>query len=328
MATRANRVLVNCPEFRGRTIAFLDRLTAAGLDILINDTGHVLSEDELIARMPGVFATIAHGERYTARVFAASPDLRVVARYGVGHDRVDVESATAHGVTVAMAYGTNHESVADYAFAMAIALCCDILGNHRMVVEGGWRFALHQGMWGRVAGLVGLGRIGKAMARRCQAFSMPVLAFDPALDRDHAAQAGITPTTLEEVLQRADIVSLHLPLLASTRHIIGAREIALMKRGAVIVNTARGGLIDEDALAAALRDGRLAGAGLDTFEREPPTGSPLLSLGNVILSPHAAASDPKTEELMGHRCVDHILAVWGGARPDLDCVLNPQTLPR
>ena len=323
---RANRALVNCPNFQGRRVAFLDRLREAGLDIVLNDTGHVLSEDELIARMPGVFATIAHGEIYSERVFASAPDLRIVARYGVGHDRVDVASATKHGVTVAMAYGTNHESVADYAFALAIALSCNILGHHHLVAQGAWRSSLHHGMWGSTVGLIGLGRIGKAMARRCQGFLMPVLAYDPAADLAQAAGAGITLTTLDELLERADIVSLHLPLLPSTSHIIGARELALMKPGAVIVNTARGGLIDETALAAALQCGRLAGAGLDTFEHEPPVGSPLLSLPNVILSPHIAASDLRTEGLMGNRCIDHILAVWNGAHPSADCVLNPQTL--
>lgn len=323
---RATRVLVNCPNFQGRHIAFLDRLSEAGIDIVLNDTGRVLSEDELIARMPGVFATIAHGEIYSERVFANSTDLCIVARYGVGHDRVDVASATRHGVIVAMAYGTNHESVADYAFALAIALSCNILDHHRMVVEGAWRFSLHHGMWGSTVGLIGLGRIGKAMARRCQGFLMPVLAYDPAADRAHATEAGITLTTLDELLERADIVSLHLPLLPSTRHIIGARELGLMKPSAIIVNTARGGLIDEAALAAALQNGRLAGAGLDTFEQEPPLGSPLLSLSNVIVSPHTAASDLRTEGLMGNLCVDHILAVWNGARPATECVLNPETL--
>jgi D-3-phosphoglycerate dehydrogenase / 2-oxoglutarate reductase len=201
-----------------------------------------------------------------------------------------------------------------------------VLGNHRMVAGGDWRFGLHHGMWGSVVGLVGLGRIGKAMARRCQGFAMPVLAFDPAADRDYAAQAGVTLTAIDDLLRQADIVSLHLPLLPATRHIIGAREIGLMKRSAVIVNTARGGLIDEAALASALRGGRLAGAGLDAFESEPPTGSPLLGLDNVILSPHTAASDLKTEALMGNRCIDHILVMWSGGRPDGDCVLNPETL--
>lgn len=324
----AKRVLVACPQFQGRQIGFLERLRAAGFEVLLNDTGHVLSEDELIARLPGVFGTIAHGEIYSERVFASAPDLRIVARYGVGHDRVDVPSATRHGVTVAMAYGTNHESVADYAFALAIALSCDVLGHHRMVAEGAWRFALHHGMWGSTVGLIGLGRIGHAMARRCRAFAMPVLAFDPVEDDAVATQTGVTLMPLEKLLRASDIVSLHLPLLASTRHIIGARELALMKPSAILINTARGGLIDEEALADALAGGRLAGAGLDVFEREPPTGSRLLTMPNVILSPHTAASDLRTEVLMGNKCIDHILALHNGGNPQADCVLNPETLAR
>lgn len=320
------RILVNCPQFSARAAAFLDRLTQAGFEVSINETGRILTEDELTARLPGVYATIAHGESYTARVFAAAPDLRLVARYGVGHDRVDVTSATRHGVTVAMAYGTNHESVADYAFAMAIGLSCNLFQNHRMVAGGEWRFGLHHGMWGNVAGLVGLGRIGRAMARRCKGFAMPVLAFDPAADPAEAEQAGIALLPLDDLLRQADIVSLHLPLLASTRHIIGAREIGLMKPTSVLINTARGGLIDEVALHRALTEKRLAGAGLDVFEHEPPRDSPLLGLDNVILSPHTAASDLKTEALMGNRCVDHILALHAGRSPGAEFVLNPEAV--
>jgi D-3-phosphoglycerate dehydrogenase / 2-oxoglutarate reductase len=325
---RANKVLIACPQFKGRRIDCLDRLRDSGLEPVMNDSGHVLSEDELIASLPGVFATMAHGEIYSERVFAAAPDLRVVARFGVGHDRVDVPAATRHGVAVAMAYGTNHESVADYAFALAIALSCSLFPHHRMVLDGAWGFSRHHGMWGSTVGLVGLGRIGKAMARRCQAFAMPVLAYDPALDAKSAADLGITRASLDELLATSDIVSLHLPLLPSTRGLIGSRELALMKTSAILINTARGGLIDEHALAASLREGRLAGAGLDTFASEPPTGSPLLTCPNVILSPHTAASDLRTEALMGNKCIDHILAVWSGAPPDPACVLNPESLRR
>ncbi len=145
----------------------------------MNETGRLLSEAELIERLPGAIATVAGGESYTEQVFAAAPELRVVARFGVGYDRVDVDAATRHGVAVAMAFGTNHESVADYAFALALGLAVELLPHHARVAGRGWGCSFHPGLWGRCLGIVGLGRIGKALARRAAAFDMRLLATDP-----------------------------------------------------------------------------------------------------------------------------------------------------
>jgi D-3-phosphoglycerate dehydrogenase / 2-oxoglutarate reductase len=286
----------------------------------------LLTEDELIERLPGVVAAIAGGELYTERVFASAPALRVVARFGVGYDRVDVAAATRHGVAVAMAFGTNHESVADYAFALAIGLALEILPHHHRVAGGGWGCGFHPGLWGRCMGIIGLGRIGKAMARRCRAFEMRLLAADPLADEAYAAANGIELVPLDELLRRADFVSLHTPLAPETRNLIGRRELALMKPTAFLINTARGGLIDEAALHEALTSGRLAGAGLDVFEAEPPQGSPLLDLDNVLLAPHAAGMDEAAERLMGERCVASILAILRGQDPGAGYVLNPEVL--
>jgi D-3-phosphoglycerate dehydrogenase len=323
-----SKVLCNIQQLSGRPAGFLAPLRAAGFEIVINDKERLLSEAELIERLPGAVATIAGGEPYTERVFAAAPELRVVARFGVGYDRVDVDAATRHGVAVAMAFGTNHESVADYAFALAICLAVDLLPHHARVAGRGWGCSFHPGLWGRCMGIVGLGRIGKAMARRCRAFDMDLLATDPVADRAFAAANGIELVALDELLRRADFVSLHTPLAPETRHLIGRRELALMKRSAFLINTARGGLIDEAALYEALTSGRLGGAGLDVFEAEPPAGSPLLDLPNVVLAPHAAGMDEAAERLMGERCVANILAIHRGQDPGPGYVLNPEVLMR
>ena len=178
----ARKVLCNVQQLHGRPAGFLQPLRDAGFEVVMNDRGRLLTEQELIEALPGVYATVAGGEPYTERVFASAPELKVVARFGVGYDRVDVGAATRHGVAVAMAFGTNHESVADYAFALALALRLELLPHHRRVAEGGWGCGFHPGMWGRTAGLIGLGRIGRAMARRCQGFAMRVLAYDTAPD--------------------------------------------------------------------------------------------------------------------------------------------------
>jgi D-3-phosphoglycerate dehydrogenase / 2-oxoglutarate reductase len=320
------KVLCNIQQLHGRPAAFLAPLRAAGFDIVMNDKDRLLSEAELIERLPGAIATIAGGEFYTKRVFAAAPKLRVVARFGVGYDRVDVDAATRHNVAVAMAFGTNHESVADYAFALAIGLALELLPHHVRVARGGWGCSFHSGLWGRCMGIVGLGRIGKAIARRCRAFEMRLLAADPLPDRDFAAAHSIELGALDDLLREADFVSLHTPLAPQTRHLIGRRELALMKPSAFLINTARGGLIDEAALHGALTSGRLAGAGLDVFEAEPPEGSTLLGLDDVLLAPHAAGMDEAAERLMGERCVASILAIVRGEDPGGGYVLNPEVL--
>jgi phosphoglycerate dehydrogenase-like enzyme len=175
-------------------------------------------------------------------------------------------------------------------------------------------------------GIVGLGRIGQAMARRCRAFDMRLLATDPVADPAFAAAHSIELMALDDLLRAADFVSLHTPLAPETRHLIGRRELALMKPSAFLINTARGGLIDEAALYEALTSGRLAGAGLDVFEAEPPEGSPLLKLDNVLLAPHAAGMDEAAERLMGERCVANILAIVRGEDPGGGYVLNPEVL--
>jgi D-3-phosphoglycerate dehydrogenase / 2-oxoglutarate reductase len=320
------KVLCNIQQLHGRPAVFLAPLRAAGFDIVMNEKDRLLNEAELIERLPGAIATIAGGEFYTERVFAAAPELRVVARFGVGYDRVDVAAATRHGVAVAMAFGTNHESVADYAFALAIGLALELLPHHARVAGWGWGCSFHPGLWGRCMGIVGLGRIGKAMARRCRAFDMRLLATDLMPDEAFAAANGIELVGLDELLREADFVALHTPLVPETRHLIGRRELALMKPSAFLINTARGGLIDEAALYEALTSGRLAGAGLDVFEAEPPDGSPLVELENVLLAPHAAGMDEAAERLMGERCVANILAIVRGQHPGAGYVLNPEVL--
>ena len=324
----ARKVLCNIQQLHGRPTPFLEPLRAAGFEIVMNDLGRLLTEEELIARLPGVAATLAGGEPYTARVFASAPELRTVARFGVGYDKVDVEAATRHGVAVAMAFGTNHESVADYAFGLMIGLGLELLPHHALVAGGGWGCIFHPGLWGRTVGLVGLGRIGKATARRCRAFHMRVVAHDPAPDHVFAAENGIELVPLAALLREADFVSIHTPLSPATRNLIGAAELALMKPTAFIVNTARGGLIDEVALYEALAARRIAGAGLDVFAQEPPTGSPLLGLDNVLFAPHAAGMDEAAERLMAERCVASILAIHAGRDPGEGYVLNPSVLAR
>ncbi len=323
----APKILINIAQLHGRPAPFLQRLQDAGFDLVLNETGALLPEDELIRRLPGVYATMAGGEFYNERVFAAAPDLRVVARYGVGYDRVDVDAASRHNVAVAMGFGSNHETVADFAFGMVLTLGQNLLAYHAKVASGGWGSTVRPGVWGRTLGLVGLGRIGRATARRAAGFKMRVIGYDADPATADAARAdGVEPVSLETVLAEADFVSLHAPNLPTTRNMMSTAQFAAMKPTAFLINTARGELIDETALHHALTTGVIAGAGLDVFAVEPPVGSPLLALPNVVLAPHAAGLDQASERMMAEACVDNILTLRDGGIPIENRLLNPQVM--
>jgi phosphoglycerate dehydrogenase-like enzyme len=321
------KVLVAIPRIHEATRAGLERLATAGLELAVNPHGRTLGEAELLAMLPGCFATIAGGERYDERVFAAAPDLKVVARMGVGYDAVDVPAATRHGVAVAMGFGTNHEAVADMAFALMAALSNRLFAYHQEVIERRWGGHFQPGLWRSTVGIVGLGRIGRALARRCRGFEMRVLAYDPIADQAWAEANGIELAALERVFREADFVSVHAPHSTETDKLVDAARLKLMKPTAFLINTARGGLVDERALYEALAAGRIAGAGLDVFEVEPlPADSPLRSLSNVILTPHCAGGSISAVGLMTERCVDNVLAVKDRRSPGDQYLLNPEVL--
>ena len=315
----ATPVLAAHPEHVGA-------LTAAGIEVRWNDRGRVLSESELIERLDGVAATIAGLERYSERVFAAAPALKVVARMGVGYEHVDVGAATRHGVAVAMAFGTNHDAVADHALALIAATAHRIAAYDRRVRDGRWGTLLHGRLHEATVGIVGFGRIGRAVAKRCLGFSMNVLVSDPVADADTVARLGYRLVELDELMRQSDFVTLHAPLTPDTRHLIDARRLALMKPGAILINTARGGLVDETALVDALQRGQVAGAGLDVFEVEPLPDGPLRHLEQVVLTPHVGGLSAASLQAMAGRSAENIIALLRGRDPGPGLVLNPEVL--
>lgn len=323
------KVLVTLFQLYGRPCPYLEPLRDAGLEVeLVNPFGRHLVEDEIIERIGDAFAVIAASEPYNRRVLDAAGRLRIIARFGVGYDKIDVAAATDRGVLVSGAFGMNHEAVADYTMAMLTALGCRILTHHRLTAEGRWGCTVHPGIRGRTVGLVGLGRVGLAVARRCQGFSMRVLGYDDLPETEESRSLGVSRVSLDTLLRESDFVSLHVPLTESTRHFMNAETLARMKPSACLINTARGPIVDEQALGRALRDGTIAGAALDVFEREPPSESPLLDLPNVVLAPHAAGFDEIAEESVGRHCVSMILAVLRGEEPDRASLLNPEVSER
>lgn len=325
---KPKRILAAVPILAERR-ELLRPLVDAGFEVVFNETGRALDEEALIRMLPGVVATIAGIEPYTDAVFHAAPQLRVVARLGVGYDTVDVDAATRHGVAVAMAFGTNHEAVAEHAFALVAALAQRLFDYDRRVREGGWGTLLHPGLYGRTLGIVGFGRIGRAMAKRAHGFGLRVLVADPQVDGQMIRHLGCEPVDLDTLFSESDYISLHAPLTPETRHLVNRERLSRVKPGAVLVNTARGGLVDEEALVEALESGRLAGAGLDVFEEEPlPAESPLRRMDRVILTPHVAGLSEDALERMTRACIDNILTLLRGEVPGEGRLLNPQALAR
>ena len=288
-----------------------------------------LSEDDLIRALEGVDATVASIERYTARVLESSPTLKVISRTGVGYDAIDVDAATARGIAVCIAIGSNDATVADFAMTLMLALSRELLRAHKEVASGGWNRPLGRDFYGSTVGIVGLGLVGKGLARRLRGFDTRILAYDVVQDQEFAAAHGVQFVELDELLRESDYVSLHAPLLPATRGLIGERELRLMKPTAYLVNTARGPLIQEEALHRALKERWIAGAGIDVFVNEPPVGSPLLdpSLDNIIYGPHMAGVTREAAGRAAQMACESVAHLLGGDAP-LHTVVNRQVLQR
>jgi D-3-phosphoglycerate dehydrogenase/(S)-sulfolactate dehydrogenase len=246
----------------------------------------------------------------------------------VGYDSVDVPSATAHGVAVTITPGTNHDAVAEHAFALLLALAKDVVHQHQQTIQGGWSRQPTVPVRGQTLGIVGLGRIGKAMALRALAFGMKVLATEKLPDEDFIRRHGIELVPLEELLRRSDFVSLHAPYTPETHHLIRAETLRLMKPTAFLINTARGGLVCERDLLEALQTGQLRGAGLDVFEKEPPGDNPLFRLPNVIVTPHMAGVDTQSLREMAEMAARTIVGILRGEWFEDGRIVNPEVRPR
>jgi D-3-phosphoglycerate dehydrogenase len=296
-------------------------LVHAELDWTLGD-GQV-SEDQAIELLQDVDAAIISALPLTEHVLAHAAQLKVIAIRGVGYDSVDIPVATACGLPVIVAPGFT-ESVADYTFGLMLAVTRQVALADRLVRDGRWEVLVSTNVCGKTLGIVGLGRIGKAVARRARGFDMRVLAADVVQDEASARQYDVKYLSLPELLQQADIVSINAPLASETRHLIDDQALRRMKPTAFLINTARGDLVDEDALAAALREGRLAGAGLDVFHQEPLQHNLFQGMDNVVLSPHLAAYSQEGLREAGMQTVQGVVAVLGGRRPDVAVLVNPE----
>ncbi|WP_324715679.1 phosphoglycerate dehydrogenase [Carboxydochorda subterranea] len=297
--------------------AGVERLRQAGAEV---DVRHDPDRAALLARIGEYDALVVRSEtRVDAAVLEAGKRLRVVGRAGTGVDNIDVEAATRRGVVVVNTPEANTVAAAEHALALMLAVARRIpWAHHSLASERRWERHRFMGVQlaGKTLGLVGLGRIGTEVARRARAMGMTVVAHDPYVTGERAAQLGVELMDLDPMLERCDFVSIHCPLTPRTRHLLDASRLARLRPTAYLVNCARGGIVDEAALARALAQGRLAGAALDVYETEPlPADSPLFGLPNVVMTPHLGASTREAQASAARTVAEEVLRVLSGELP-------------
>ena len=306
----------------------LELLRASGFDV--DDPGEALDIADAAQRAGGVEAIIVGGTHPLGEeVLAAAKRLRVVSRQGVGMDNIDLDAATRLGVVVCNTAGCNADAVSDHTFALLLHLTRD-LGRLDATTrvgegwEGGWPPTLTQ-LAGKTLAILGTGNIGRAVARRAVAFGMRIVAHDLVQDPALVERLGVEYLPLDEMLPRADVLTIHVPLTPLTRGMIGRERLAVLPCRALLINTARGGVVDEGALADAIRGGRLAGAGVDVFEVEPATQSPLFDCERVVLTPHVGGSSVESSTAARMWAAENLIAFFEGEPRN---VVNPEVLSR
>jgi len=309
------RVLITSRSFLHEVPEAMQVLCDAGLEPVVQIRDVPWAEKDLTRMVVGVEGVVAGLDPFTARVLAAGSRLRIISRNGVGVDAIDVEAASARGIYVTNAGPAVANSVADLTLAMVLSLARQIPQAWAETRAGQWRRRVGFDLAEKILGIIGTGHIGREVAARARAFGMHIVAHDAKPDRAWAAAASVDYLSLTDLLQRADIVSLHVPLTPTTRDLVGWDQFCLMKPSAYLVNTSRGGVVNEQALYRALSAGLLAGAALDVLEEEPPQGSPLLTDPRVLITPHIGSATREATVAACMIAARNVSAVLTGGEP-------------
>lgn len=301
----------------------------AGLDLLmkecevfVNTEDRVLSKGEIMEQLKGMDGMLCLlTDEIDGEIMDAEPNLKVISNYAVGFNNINVDEATKRGIPVTNTPGVLTETTADFAWTLLMGIARRLVEADKFTRAGkfkGWRprMLLGSDIYGKTIGIVGMGRIGQAMARRAKGFNMNILYYDEYRpDAKLEKELGITYVPFDELLQKSDYVSIHVPLMESTHHFIGERELKLMKKSAYLINSARGPIVDEKALVKALKEKEIAGAGLDVFEDEPELAPGLAELDNVVIAPHIASATVETRSKMATMAAEGCLSVLKGEKP-------------
>ena len=292
----------------------VERLRKADCEVILNPYGRPLTEDEMIDLAKDADAIIVGNDKVTKRIMENCKKLKIVAKHGVGVDGIDVQAAKELGITVTNAPATNNEEVADLAFGFMLVLARGICKANMDTKNGKWIKPVGISLHGKTIGIVGVGAIGTAVARRARGFSMNILGYD-VKENEEAKEVGTEFVALDTLLKESDFISLHLPLNEGTRNLLSKEKFQIIKKGAILVNTARSQLVDTEALYQALTDGTLRGYGTDVYDFEPPEHLPFFDLENVVLTPHIGGTTIESNLRMGNTAVDNVLAVLQGQTP-------------
>ena len=308
----------------------LEREALAGIDCEIVSIP-VTSEGEVIEAIEGATVVLDDHSPVSAEMVQRLDRCKLIVRYGHGYDTVDVDACTAAGIMVTNIAGSTSEEVSNHALSLLLALARDLKRLDRAVNEGRWTEVYSRSIcdhvYGRTVGVIGFGWIGRAFARKCRALGMEVLVHDPYVGDWLAVEYGVRFTSLDQLLSLSDYVSLHVPHLPSTHHLLTRRAVSLMRAGARLINTARGPVVDQASLVGALNSGRLAAAAIDVFEGEPiDESNPLLGRDNVIVTPHVAGSSELGWQIIRRRAGEEAARVLRGERPSV--LVNPEVLGR
>lgn len=288
----------------------------AGIDVVRLPVKDGWDATKLTEALSEVDGCIIGGYHITGAMMDRCPRLRVISRTGVGVETVDLAEATRHGIAVTNIAGTDHDSVADATFCLLLDMARRFYQGYDRVKEGRWESIFGVEVAEKTIGIIGMGRVGKEVARRARGFRMRILGYDVVKDEAFARETGVTYATLEDLLRQADFVCLNAALTSANRGMINRRTLALMKPTAYLINTARGGLVDEEALLDALREKRIAGAALDVLNTEPPGDSPFLKFDNVMLTPHMGGSSQEASARVARVAVQNVIEVLQGGRPE------------
>ena len=302
------KILITPRSFGKSDPTVFKRLEDEGYELVLNTTGNILTKDDMKKLLADCDGLILGVDPVDADVIAAAPRLRAISKYGVGVDNIDLAACESRGIRVSRAQGSNTQAVADYAFALMMATARKVVPIDAACRQGNWSKIVTADIYGKTLGIIGMGAIGRAVAERARGFSMKLLGYDVFWNDEAAEKAGVRRAELSEIYSQCDFISLHVPLTEQTRNMISVKQLAMMKNTAILINTARGGLIDEDALLEALKNGSIYGAGIDAFAQEPPENEQWFTLDNVVMGAHCAASTTGAVAEMGNMAADNLIA--------------------
>ena len=301
------KVLVTPRSFAQYSNTAYENMQKAGITIIKNPVGGILSKEQMIEHIKEVEGIIIGVDPLDADVLRSAPGLKAVSKYGVGTDNIDIEYCKSHDIEVSITLNANSDAVADYAFALMLAVARKIPEIDKACRQGDWGKKMSVDVFGKKLGIFGLGAIGRGMVARAKGFNMEIYGYDAYRDDIYINENNIRFMPPEAILKECDFISLHMPLTPQTKHFINAAKLQTAKKNLIIINTARGGLINEEDLYNALKNGSILGAGVDVFENEPASESKLLELENVVLGSHCAASTQGAVENMSRMAADNII---------------------